>query len=45
MKSNIDHGLTRSEFVVALISTGYTPELAEKIAAIVQKSINSDKEA
>lgn len=33
--------MNRDEFVSALISTGYRPELAEKVAAIVQKSIDS----
>lgn len=33
--------MTNDEFVAALISTGYTPELALKMAQIVQKSIDN----
>jgi hypothetical protein len=34
--------MTRDEFRLALISTGYTPELASKIAEIFQGSIDNN---
>ena len=34
--------MTNDEFVAALISTGYTPELALKMAEIVQRSIDNN---
>ena len=35
--------MTNDEFVAALISTGYTPELALKMAKIVEGSIGANK--